>query len=87
MALSINKERLGREKDPSSVGMTGREEPSAKAKGKSGKAAADEAIPFHGKLGAGRSCGYRDPANRQPPAASLQRCLCEEAAADEAIPK
>ena len=61
MALSINKERLRTEKDPSFVGMTGRDEPSAKSKGKSGKAAAGEAMPFREErqAGTGRPCGYK----------------------------
>ena len=99
---AVISERLGFVTDPSFVGMTGGEEPSAKARGKRKKQKVGRRQPTKqspsagsGKLGAGRAFGYRGPANRQqPPARSQppkgsrsQRRPCEEAAADEAIPK
>ena len=71
--------------DPSFVGMTGGEEQRKKSKGKSGKAA-DERNPLPVEAGSWEPEGPAVIATRPTAKSHLQRCPCEEAAADAAIP-
>ena len=85
---AVISERLGFVRDPSFVGMTGGEGQRKKAKGKCGKAVADESNPLPREAGRWELEGYaviatRPTAKRHRTTLSLQGAT---AGSDEAIP-